>query len=241
MKLYLNQIRQLVLLQGVDDQIHTINQQCENAPKEVASLLERFTEFDNQRNHVLEKLEHLNDQAKRLNLEIEDDSARIKKSKSKLMQVANAREYQAMSREMDSMEKMNRNREEVRAALSEELQLQKANLEAVEVDWTAAKDELETKQASLGSSLETWEKELDSLKLSREKAQEDVPKPVLSRYEFIRKRLPHPVIVPVTAGVCSACNISIPPQIFINLQRGDNIINCPNCQRLIYWSEHLSE
>ena len=59
--------------------------------------------------------------------------------------------------------------------------------------------------------------------------------------EFIRRRLSHPVIVPVTAGVCSGCRIMIPPQTFIELQGGHKIINCPNCQRLIYWVEHFNE
>lgn len=52
---------------------------------------------------------------------------------------------------------------------------------------------------------------------------------------------PIPVIVPVTAGVCSGCRIMIPPQTFIELQGGHKIINCPNCQRLIYWVEHFNE
>ena len=38
-------------------------------------------------------------------MEIDDDSARIRKSKNKLMQVENTREYHAMMREMDSMER----------------------------------------------------------------------------------------------------------------------------------------
>jgi len=239
MSLYLEQIRQLVSLQKVDDDIHTITLQVEKAPKEVDELTTNFATLNTQRDHILEKLEHLNEQAKRLNAEIEDDSARIKKSKSKLMQVANTREYQAMSREMDNMEKMNRNREEERAALSEELQLQKANLEEVNEQWNVLKADLETKQAGLNDRLAVWQKDLAKLTTTRKSTDADVPKPVLSRYEFIRRRLPHPVIVPVTAGICSACHIGIPPQIFIDLQGGHKIINCPNCQRLIYWSEHF--
>ena len=60
------------------------------------------------------------------------------------------------------------------------------------------------------------------------------------RYEFIRSRLEHPVIVAVKDGVCSGCNIAVPPQAFIELQRGRQILSCPNCQRLIFWCEHFS-
>ena len=72
---------------------------------------------------------------------------------------------------------------------------------------------------------------------------DDIVRPAVRKFagEFIRRRLSHPVIVPVTAGVCSGCRIMIPPQTFIELQGGHKIINCPNCQRLIYWVEHFNE
>ena len=66
-----------------------------------------------------------------------------------------------------------------------------------------------------------------------------LPPPILSRYEFIRSRLANPVIVPVDNGICSGCNIAIPPQAYIELQKGQQILSCPNCQRLIYWTQHI--
>ena len=59
------------------------------------------------------------------------------------------------------------------------------------------------------------------------------------RYEFIRKRLEHPVIVAVKEGICTGCHIAVPPQSYIELQRGQQILSCPNCQRLIFWNEHF--
>ena len=109
---YLDQIKQLVELQKVDDAIFAVKQELESAPRELEDLEQRFEAAEAQRNRVLDKLAHLQEQQKRLSLEIDDDSARIKKSKNKLMQVGNTREYHAMMREMDSMEKINRSREE---------------------------------------------------------------------------------------------------------------------------------
>ena len=77
----------------------------------MADLRQKFEVSEAQRNKILDKLTHLQEQQKRIALEIDDDSARIKKSKNKLMQVEDARSYHAMMREMDSMEKINRSRE----------------------------------------------------------------------------------------------------------------------------------
>ena len=241
MSLYLEQIRQLVALQHVDDAIHAVNNELKKAPQEVEELSRRFAEQETQRNRILDKIQHLKEQQKRLDLDIEDDSARIKKSKSKLMQVGNTREYQAMVREMDNMERQNRSREEDRMTLQEELNLQEGYLKDLEGDWAALKAELEVKKDNLEQRMNEARQKLDELEKNRTVTGEEVPAPVLARYEFIRRRLEHPVIVPVDNGVCTGCHIAIPPQVFIELQRGQQILSCPNCQRLIYWDHHFQD
>lgn len=241
MSLYLKQIEQLICLQKVDDEIHTIKAELESAPQELETLRMRFAETTDQRSYQQDKMSHLRDQEKRLGLEIEDDTARIKKSKSKLMNVGNAKEYHAMVKEMDSLERVNRNREEEKDALREELVRQTSLLAEVEALHLSLENELAACEESLQARVSAAESTLKELESKRAGASKDVPAPVFARYEFIRERLKHPVIVPVTAGVCSGCNISIPPQNFIELQKAAQILSCPNCQRLMFWSEHFSQ
>ena len=238
--LYIQQIAQLVALQKVDDAIHAMKTELEQAPQEVNTLEQRFTELEEQRAKILDKLEHLQEQQKRLTVEIDDDAARMKKSKSKLMQVGNTREYHAMLREMDNIEKSNRSREEEKLTLHEALQLENANLEAATGAHQSLQTELEDKRGTLQARMDAAQAQLDVLQKKRSATVSDIPPPVFSRYEFIRHRLEHPVIVSVNQGVCAGCHIAIPPQIFIELQRGQQILSCPNCQRLIYWDEHFS-
>lgn len=238
---YLDQIRQLVELQKIDDAIFAVRQELERAPRELEDLQQRFDASNAQRERVLEKLNHLQEQQKRLDFEIDDDAARIKKSKNKLMQVEDARSYHAMMREMDSMEKINRSREEEKVALLEELQLQNDALAELDRTHSTLQAELEVKEEGLQEKLAICNDKLFKLDKLREEASRLVPQPIFMRYEFIRKRLEHPVIVPVREGICSGCHIAVPPQAFIELQRGQQILSCPNCQRLIYWCEHFSQ
>lgn len=236
---YLDQIRQLVELQKVDDAIFAVRQELERAPRELEDLQQRYDASCAQRNRVVEKLTHLQEQQKRLDFEIDNDAARIKKSKNKFMQVSEAREYHAMVREMDNMEKVNRSREEEKVALMEEMQLQNERLAEIDTTHTALEAELEVRRDSLEEKLALCRARLEDLEHKREVASNAIPHPVFVRYEFIRKRLEHPVIVAVKEGVCSGCHIAIPPQSFIELQRGQQILSCPNCQRLIFWNEHF--
>jgi predicted nucleic acid-binding Zn-ribbon protein len=237
----LKQIEQLVELQKVDDQIHLIRKDLTSAPKEIEDLRVLFNTAEEERARILDKLEHLREQEKRLNLDIEDDATKIKKSKSKLMMVGNSKEYQAMMREMDSLEKMNRDREDERTVMTEELTRQTTAYDEADSRFEKLKVEIEAKEASLAERTEKSRNELKQLDEKRRDTVKLVPLPVLSRYEFIRERLAYPVIVPVNAGICSGCNIAIPPQGFIELQKGKQILSCPNCQRLIYWNEHFTD
>ena len=235
MELYLRQIEQLVALQQVDHEIYHIKKELARAPQEIEDMEKEFSGLEERRNRVTEKLDHLKEQEKRLNLDIEEDASRIKKSKSKMLMVENSREYQAMSREMDNMERSNRTREEEKTVLMEELQRQTAIFEELDASHAESKENLDGKRASLQTRLDEYNAELDKLMDRRGEAKKDIPAPVLSRYEFIRERLENPVIVPVEERICSGCNIAIPPQTYIELQKCKQILSCPNCQRLIYW------
>lgn len=227
-------------LQRVDDEIFAITLEMEKAPLEVEGLRLDFAELQAEKLRLEDKMVHLREQAKRIDFDIDSDLAKISKGKDKLMQVGNAKEYHAMMREMDSLEKSNRTREDEKTALADELERQKTATADMEERFDAMSAELKTKEEGLDARLSQAEKKRAALDKERADAGRDIPKPVLSRYEFIRQRLSHPVIVPVTSGVCSGCNISIPPQGYIELQKGAQILSCPNCQRLIYWSEHFT-
>jgi predicted nucleic acid-binding Zn-ribbon protein len=157
------------------------------------------------------------------------------------MQVENSREYEAMLREVDSMERQNQNREEERTALQEERDIQEENLHNVEETWNELKSSLKIKSKTWKNALPLAQEKLHDLENERASVSTGIPGPVLRRYEFIRNRLRHPVIVPVEDGVCTGCHIAIPPQVFIDLQRGTHILSCPNCQRLIYWAHHFQD
>lgn len=237
--MYLKQIEQLVVLQKVDDEIVVLQDELRRAPQHIEELEKRRQEIEHAAETTRDKIKYLLDQQKRLETEIEGDSVRLKKSKNKMMMVGNTKEYHAMMREMDNLEKQNRGREEEKSTVAEELSRQNQELKDIEERFGELDTELAAARQSLNERLKVAEASLATLETKREEAGQAVPKPILQRYEFIRSRLKNPVIVPVENGICSGCHISIPPQAFIELQKGVQILSCPNCQRLIYWSDHI--
>ena len=59
-----------------------------------------------------------------------------------------------------------------------------------------------------------------------------VPKSVVKRYERLRGGLPNAVII-ISDGTCGACRMALPPQLTIELQRANELHQCPHCRRII--------
>lgn len=233
--MYQKQIEQLVMLQAVDDEIIRLKQELADAPKELDELVAKLDEFNDRKEQICQRSETLQQQRQKLDDEIEEDANRIRKSKNKLMMVANTKEYHAMMREMDSLEKLNRMREEERVAVAEELERQAEELKEVDEEMAGVQERHDAKRATLEERVVQAQDRLDALDKQRKKVGKTLSRPVLGRYEFIRSRIENPVIVPVEDGICGGCHIMIPPQSYNELQKGSQILSCPNCQRLIYW------
>ena len=241
MSIYIEQIEQLVVLQKVDSEIITLERILEDAPKQLRSLQEKQAYLKQQQGVIQEKVDVLLEQKGRIESEIENDTQKVKKSKNKLMMVENTKEYHAMMREMDNMEKQNRTREEERANLVADLSDLEGRKETLQKDIDALGETIAAQQSTLDQELAEKRARLEVLDKEKKKASEAVPAPILTRYNFIRSRIPNPVIVPVSEGVCRGCNVVIPPQAFIDLQKGEQILSCPNCLRIIFWERHFAE
>jgi predicted nucleic acid-binding Zn-ribbon protein len=68
----------------------------------------------------------------------------------------------------------------------------------------------------------------------RSKIESRVPREPLALYDRIRRRKPQ-AMVEVIDGTCQGCHLQIPPQIYNEAQRGERVLQCPNCTRIIYW------
>jgi uncharacterized protein len=236
----MEQIEQLVVLQKVDSEMITLERILEDAPKQLRNLQEKQAYLKQQQAVIQEKVDVLMEQKTRLENEIENDTQKVKKSKNKLMMVENTKEYHAMMREMDTMEKMNRTREEERSNLLADLSDLEGRKDALQNDINELEAIITAQQSTLDQELAEKRARIEILDKEKKKASEAVPAPILIRYNFIRDRIPNPVIVPVSEAVCQGCHVVIPPQAYIDLQKGEQILSCPNCLRIIFWERHFS-
>lgn len=234
---YLTQIHQLKELQKLDDQIYEVQQILEKAPDELRDLQDKLTKAEVQRDRINDKISHLKESESRISREREENSERLKKSKSKLMNTGNEKEFSAVTCEIDNLEKMTQPREDELLAVRDELRNQNDSLNELNEQYIDLKTQVEARKATLDEQLKSAKDRLAELDRERDESSRSIPKPIFQRYEFIRQRLQHPVIVPLENYICPNCHIAIPPQDFNEMLRGEHIMSCPNCQRLIVWRD----
>ncbi|MCK5544479.1 MAG: hypothetical protein KAI35_04635 [Desulfobulbaceae bacterium] len=231
-------ISHLVELQVIDLDIRKLD---EKMTEGYAELEKRKSVIDERRvaiDQITRKIEAAEAQQRELETSLEDETARIKDRKGKIMNIQNNREYQALMREIEDGERSNKQREDEIVQLLELIESFKPKLD----EQTALSKTEEKLLAEEQARVDKIVKEIDGKKSStakiRAKKANEVEEKILKRYELLLERRNGLGIVGVTQGICQGCHMNIPPQLFNELLREDNLYFCPTCNRIIY---HLSE
>ncbi len=169
--------------------------------------------------------------------ELEENVDRYNQSKTKLNAVANTKQYNALEKEMETLKRM-------RAQLEEERDTLRENVESFEADVNekaqrigVIETQIREEQTSIDAAAADGDVRARELQGERDKIKRDIEKTIVRRYEFILGRRPGPAVVPAIGGVCKGCNMATPPQLFNELQTGRKFIQCPNCQRILYYQQ----
>ena len=99
-----------------------------------------------------------------------------------------------------------------------------------------------TTVAYIGEAMDAREKVLEGeiARLDREREQlcGEIDASLLSRYSRISARR-RPAVVLVSKEMCVGCRVGIPPQNYIEILRGESLITCGNCHRILVHQSKL--
>lgn len=237
----LPELRKLIEVQEVDRAILEITQALDKFPAELAAQTAALDALKQEHAARLKELEDLKKMRREAEAEMAEMEAGIKNSRQRLMEIKSNIEYKAMLKEIAFKEDQRDQRETKILELMEHLEGQNRGLAALEQQLKDQEAELTRLQGDLKVQGQQLNQDLAELEERRRKLRKGVPPQLLKRYEFIRQRRNGTAVAPVREGVCLGCHMNILPQQFIDLQKGVEIIQCPHCQRLLYWLEEMEE
>jgi predicted nucleic acid-binding Zn-ribbon protein len=158
------------------------------------------------------------------------------KSKSKLSAAQNERETKAAQREIDTIRKHIQDSEKEMLELMEAIDQYRIAINEHTGEFAKLEEHLAETEAAGKKRLDDAEAQIAKTKEERQRLAEKVPTRILRQYERIHKRLGR-ALVEVVDGNCTGCNISLLPQLYNELQRGEKIFSCPSCSRILIYKE----
>ena len=230
-------IEQLVALQEIDlviDKIDgEIKQEQDGLDGRISSLVEREGRISEQETLI----EELEKERRTLEDEMADKIAHVKERQSKMMQVQTSREQTALLKEIEDAKKNVKENEEKIVSIMEQVEI-------LTTETSEEKNILKTEISLVNEEKKKVKKVIDELskgkktkKNKRDKQAGAVNGTMIQKYEILRERRNGLAIVNVLDGVCQGCFMNLPPQKYNMLLRGDQVLECPSCQRLIYHQE----
>jgi predicted nucleic acid-binding Zn-ribbon protein len=231
------QIKILIDLQDCDIRIGELVSKKEEGPIRIRGLMEELKVLEGQFEEELNRLEACKKGRKEVEQKIEDLESRAVKSAIKLDNVKSNKEYQAALKEIDALKREKTNLEDRAIEIMEEI-------EDLETEHTAGKKRIkefkgrvEQDRENVAKELKALERDLEMLEKERGQFCQAVDAELLGRYSSLRKNNSGFAVSPVIKGVCQTCHIGIPTQEFNELIKGEGLMACPNCLRIIYWGE----
>ncbi|MBN1363722.1 MAG: hypothetical protein JW976_02860 [Syntrophaceae bacterium] len=161
----------------------------------------------------------------------------IVKTKERILEVKNNKEYQAMLMEIETAESARGEVETEIISILEELDKLVVLVKKEEEDLRQSQIKYEQEKKTLEDDLNAVDTDTADLEQKRIDLQKNVPGELLSKYEKIKKRNNGIGVTSVWKSVCNGCHMNIPPQLYNEIRRSDELFSCPNCNRIIYFQD----
>ena len=175
-----------------------------------------------------------------VSMNLEGAQEKLKKHNEELYNVRTNREYDAVQMEIARTKEVIAELEETAIELMEKIEQSEKNVEQLRERAKQVKETNEKQIEELERSLSNINERIREIEKERELLTRRIPRSYLSTYNRIRRGVPD-AVVPVRKRACGGCFNSLPPQVIQEIKRGDKLITCERCGRILYWAPGESD
>ncbi len=235
------ELSQLVELQELDLEIQRIADKLASIPAEREQAEATFSQYAAEFLALKSQHEQSLENRTRLESELVETQAHHEKFKQDLMRVSNEREYVTALREIDATKKH-------ASALETEILRRMEEAEELAAQLKTFAPDIDAKRAEVDEALATLDQERDreedlvrSLEGRRAGIAAAISETLLSMYERVAKARRGIVLSEVRDGICSACRMRVRPKIFSDVRKGDQLITCDSCSRILFYRPNTTQ
>lgn len=224
-------------LQNIDLELDEILRQ----KNDIQSSLEENTGFLSKLVEDLEgqkaELDEIRAMQRQRKGELDEVQEQLTSRQKRLRDVGTSKEYNAVEKEIEVLKKSAEQTEEQLLHLVEVIESTEKSIGEKEGKITQLREGIAVEETEAGRQLNALDQNIERLNTRQVTARTEVNKRVISKYDFIRSRRSGLAVVAAKDAHCEGCYMSLPPQQFIEIQRGDTLEICPSCNRILYFWE----
>ncbi len=224
-------------------QLQALDQRAGALEKEVAALPKHIAAIEKTLEGRLKKLEAdkaalAGNQKERKSIEgeIQMSEQKISKLRDQMLSAKTNEQYRAFQHEIEYLEKEIRKFEDRILDLMAESETLDTNVKKTDAALKQEKQVVEGERAKARERTAADQAALDEIKNERAGVVQKLPAATAAAYDRIFKKRGGIVVAEATGGRCSACQIVLRPQYFQDLRRGDHLMFCESCGRILYYN-----
>lgn len=228
-------IQTLVKLQEAESEIVRLTKVLDKVEKEKQKIGLQIKAFETALEKNKQELLASENGCRGIEAEIQLIDDRIIKSNEKLRMVKTNKEYQLLLREVDDNKKR---KDMLETELIESME-QKEKLallvEERETEFQLLNDKIKAEQSEIDKKTSDDKELLNEYREQQAEIGKNLSPSLMTRFAKISKMNNGLAVTTVKNEVCMGCFMNIPPQMYIDVQRGKSLISCPQCSRILYF------
>jgi predicted nucleic acid-binding Zn-ribbon protein len=228
-------LEHVIALQRLDTSAHNASRRLADEPERERAIEARL---DAARHGVAAAKEKLagNQKARR---EIEKDVAvhqgRLSKFREQAMAVKTNQEYHAIQKEIGFAQGEIKTLEDrILEGMLEADELSAA-VKRAEGELTSGQKTADVERRAIAAEHTELESLLKRIGTERAELVRVLDPHVLAIFELVSRRKHGVGVAEARDGICTICHVRLRPQVFNNVRRNDQIIQCDSCQRILYF------
>jgi uncharacterized protein len=235
------QITALYELQKQDRRLRRLERRLELIPLRVKELDDDLAKLQAMLEAERRKCDETRSFQRTQEMQLSDEEEQIRSSKARISQVKTSRELNATQRELETTRRMASARSDEIGKLVQGVADAEQRIAAMNESLTQLRAQAEEEKTRLLASRDEVAARLARLRGDRDKLTSQIDRATLTTYERIRRRLDGVAFTAARSQRCTACKMVVPAQIYVAIKKGNDIIACETCGRLLYWSGNFPE
>ena len=229
-------LKLVIRLQEIDNRLADLAREIAALPKHIAEIEKRLVSHERKLEADRAALLANQKERKKCEADIQMQEQKISKLKDQMLQVKTNEQYRAFQAEIEFCQNEIRKYEDRILELMGESEPLDKNVKAAEGALKAEKAEVEAEKQVARERTAVDEQASSELQTERAAIVKDVTPPIYQRYERTRKARRGIGVAEAVDGRCTACNMAMRLQFFQDLKKGEQVLVCESCQRILYYN-----